>query len=280
MKKLVLAFAVILAPTHTNAISLPNIPQALQTPLHWLISAGPFFSGAASMTYYLLSPTKRDAILGEQNASQEAHTFVHSIFKEMGFENPEAISVKWSKADPTLIATIDICSVDDTVYLNKELFELLPKDMLRFLIGREAQKIKKHDTHKRILGHVLIPFITHEGMKWQIAGLQKLRDWLALDENSILAKAFNINEYMAKSALGKLVISLYLYSRLSQYLEKDADIASATKLKTAQEGITIFNALHTTHGHRENPFDFANPPLKKRVAYLKPIAKSQAIKFK
>ena len=280
MKKYLLIFLLTLAPTHTRAVSLPQIPEALSTAAHWLISAGPFLYGAGSMSYYLLSPEKRDAIMGDQDASQEAHTFVHDIFKEMGFKNPENIKVKWSKPHLTLVTTIDICSVNDTVYLGKGAFELLPKDMLRFLIGREAQKIKKHDAHKRILGHVIIPFITHEGVKWQIAGLQKIRDYLALDENSMLAKAFNINEYVAKSSLGKLMISLYLYSWLSQYLEKDADIASAKKLKTAQEGITIFNALHTTYGHRENHFDFANPSLKKRVAYLKPIAKKQAIKFR
>ncbi len=280
MKKYILAFLLTLAPTLTNTVSLPSIPQALQTPLHWLVSAGPFFCGAASMTYYLFSPTKRNAILGKQNASQEAHTFVHDIFKEMDFENPETIKVKWSKADPMLIAVIDICSMDNTIYLNKELFEHLPKDMLRFLIGREAQKIKKHNIHKRILGQVIIPFITHEGIKCYVAGLQKLKGWLTLNENSMIAKVFNTNEYLTQSALGKLMISLYLYSYLSQYLEKNADISSAKKLKTAQEGITIFNALYTTHGHREDPFDFANPPLKKRVAYLKPIAKKQAVNFK
>ncbi len=305
-----LTFALTLTVASASPQANPNYREIAGSTLHHFIAEGIMMCEGLKGVYsslfegpFLNNNREKLGIIGE--ITGDLKDIVESILQELGIDpvTVSLLSIDSSRVQLRSRKGSPAYSMHKTLLVDPKLYAFLPKEEFRAIIGHEAMHIKNHDVLTSSILKVILPFVTHFGVKTYSAltkhGFELATDSLGIPKTGLGAVAhtlFSAHQYLVNTALAKVVISYDISLRHVRMSEKRADINSVLTLGTAH-GMTQFlrRIAEKQKAYQQQPstslaeelsksaiddngdylLDFKHPPLSERIAYLSEIASKQ-----
>ncbi len=128
------------------------------------------------------------------------------------------------------------------IVLEERLFSYSP-EIQKYIMGHEITHIEKNHSEKMLIGTYAIVFGVPLILGFAKLKLDQLANASKKDDfkGKCITAAKKTVDFIAKNPIIPFAIMMTLCSRLSQYMEKEADIVSATKLNCAQGAVDYAN---------------------------------------
>lgn len=181
---------------------------------------------------------------------------------------------------------------ESTIALDPKAVSEWGEEEIRFITAHEASHIINKDVAKIAIACIVVPILTHFGIKYTNIALekliQKIQSYFNLQEHNedyqALKKFAKVTKFVTECWITKFLISSYFVGAYSRYVERRADIFAAQKLHCAQGGIAflkrfrnkILNFLESAppalkYFYAPNgdvKLDKLHPPISERIEYL------------